>query len=54
MDSFGAPKWSRLGTENGLIWGPEMVSPGDRKKRHLGTANDLGWEPKIDSVGDRS
>ena len=30
MDSFGDPKWSHLGTENELIWGPKTDSCWDR------------------------
>ena len=28
-DSFGDPKWSHLGTENGCSWGPKTDSLGD-------------------------
>ncbi len=40
MDPFGDPKWSHLGTRNGLIWGPKMGSFGDRKMIHFGTQNE--------------
>ena len=29
MESFGDPKWSHLGTENGCSWGPKTDSLGD-------------------------
>ena len=48
MDSFGDPKWSHLGTENELSWGPEMDSCedrlGDRKLIHFETGTNPFFE----------
>ena len=52
MNSFGDPKWihvrTDLGTENKLIWGPEMDSCedrfGDRKLIHFETGTNLFFE----------
>ena len=48
MDSFEDPKWSRLGTENELSWGPEMDSCedrlGDRKLIHFETGTNSFFE----------
>ena len=48
MDSFGETKWSHLGTENELVWGPEIDSCedrlGDRKLIHFETGTNSCFE----------